>query len=1183
MHFNYTYDSFIAATSYEIVALYDLFLFLITYILQAVEVLYLYTFTRPVLLLCICIISVICYHYRASLNELIESFLCLLWKSFLSLLSELCTTAWKQLRITLAPFMAKYLVHFPQGRLEQFRSIFYASDIMIANAPGRLNPHAALNNIRVSARNFIKLFAQSINYTIYSPSMSLSEQRAKVAGSRLYYDERDLKQEVQNDDVPEDDTVISLIDVDYFLEEYEFHDYMKTGNPILMYTYVPETLTRDVEEHGYVSAFDNDARLLVSIPDGPSGGFCHHLWNWRSDTITFRSYNLFSFVTAHVHIKQIEDDRALVILIPYVHGGLLATLYFWMFPIRSTRLQRFDPRVPSRDGQNLFMQLPNRVCLSRLGLYVTVNLTLRQHAELVALNTSSPKSYEQSTLQITEDVDLIKTTKLFYANWITSNQMLAPVMDPTGSYTIVYYGVKPISDSKDRETVLMNPFINQNFTPSINIQNEVAIIEHRIQIPRSKDHVVPHKYYKYLDEFCDQLSAVVNVLYPFTREEIVEGATKKTYYDRVSNGFTFLRKFKKIDDLAKRLNKLGEYVDGKFVEGLRKIPWPYERVKLNSDPESQLDEHSKYLLDTARMLNKSFQKNEVYQEIKFPRNISAVDSAHVIQWLQYWLAVSKSMVAYTFWYAFGRDPAEYELLISSRFTDAEDLIETDFSKFDGTQGQFCRNIELAVLYRLFPKSEHDIIRSMAANLNWTRFRTTLNLKYNTQWSRLSGSGDTSPGNTIIAAFTDYCYNRECNLNPDEAYVKLGVFGGDDGVIRAFDDGTKYENVCKDLGFVVKAKLIKKRAQPKTSTSFATTDAPVTFLGRVFPDIWHSPASFYDPTRALGRLHVVPENVLPGKIKLTAINKMIGYYVTETGIMADLAKKVVDEIVEKDESLILENNLMIDEHSRFHGIKVNLCRSYKNLLTEYKDKKLYSPVDPSYILGYTAFKLGLVIGDLEKMLKDWTPFGTPIDIPDKQLIVPKVEGENVTVVANDQYILAKAMFAPQEVTANNRKCDLDKKEVPPYCSMLRKCNIKDTGCNLRHEVDEKSNHCIKFILGRCKKDCMSNEASKRKCKFLHTGFSVTKIPANYAEAVKAPGPPVAQTGAEKQTRTNNNTRKFPTAKSTLKPAQQKKSSKKYARKNHAKQPPEQRQSVATKKTGEKESRPKQGVQPPNKSQ
>lgn len=231
----------------------------------------------------------------------------------------------------------------------------------------------------------------------------------------------------------------------------------------------------------------------------------------------------------------------------------------------------------------------------------------------------------------------------------------------------------------------------------------------------------------------------------------------------------------------------------------------------------------------------AFVKKEAYPAGKEPRNISNVMTKHNVELSRYTYAFKRGVLAYQHWYM----PAKSMIEIAKRLRlfvsdSGYPVVETDFSRFDGTISRWLReHVEIAAYRRFYPEAADLLVLELDA-----KAETTEGYQYEVDGSRLSGSPATTDGNTMIAAFVDYVAARIIGLAPRDAYASIGLHFGDDGVSRPFPN---LEAVASEMGLKLKC---------------ITRHDFVGFLGRIYPDPLLCLGSFQDPIRSWSKLTVL---------------------------------------------------------------------------------------------------------------------------------------------------------------------------------------------------------------------------------------------------------------------------------------------------------------------------------------
>lgn len=283
---------------------------------------------------------------------------------------------------------------------------------------------------------------------------------------------------------------------------------------------------------------------------------------------------------------------------------------------------------------------------------------------------------------------------------------------------------------------------------------------------------------------------------------------------------------------------------------------------------------------------KSFQKAEAYASLAPPRNITTVDPAYRVTYSRYTLAYSDYVMKRCTWYAFGRPPRDLCEAIHLASQEASTWLGTDFSKFDGSRHEFFIELEARALEQAFPNDGY-YVRDLLMRQYKQRAVTAYGVKYAIGSSRLSGSPDTSLGNSLDNAFLAFCVHRETGLSPFDAWSQLGFYGGDDGITylhenrdtsaRALEEA--YSRIVNnDFGMDIKI-IVTHRARGRMNGEQELGDHRVPFLGREFVNPWESCAFIADVPRQIAKAHIscAPTGIDP---KVAAMSKARGVLVTE---------------------------------------------------------------------------------------------------------------------------------------------------------------------------------------------------------------------------------------------------------------------------------------------------------------
>ena len=172
-----------------------------------------------------------------------------------------------------------------------------------------------------------------------------------------------------------------------------------------------------------------------------------------------------------------------------------------------------------------------------------------------------------------------------------------------------------------------------------------------------------------------------------------------------------------------------------------------------------------------------------------PRAISQIEGPVKLAYSQFIYALSDALKGFE-WYAFGKTPRKIAERIAQLCFRAESHADnTDYSRQDGRVNEVVRLFERMLMLALFHPSFHVEMLKLMRSQTGLRARTTFGVKYDTGYARASGSPETSAFNTILNAFIAYLAFRMTRvdgryLKPEEAWARLGIYGGDDSLTTA---------------------------------------------------------------------------------------------------------------------------------------------------------------------------------------------------------------------------------------------------------------------------------------------------------------------------------------------------------------------------------------------------------------
>jgi hypothetical protein len=290
----------------------------------------------------------------------------------------------------------------------------------------------------------------------------------------------------------------------------------------------------------------------------------------------------------------------------------------------------------------------------------------------------------------------------------------------------------------------------------------------------------------------------------------------------------------------------------------------------------------------------AFIKSECYMMINDPRIISTMPANLKRDFSRFIYPLQDKFKAVR-WYAFGKTPREIESHLAVMLSRAQGCVETDFSRWDGRVNNVNRYLELRFLLRAFNWRYHGEIRE-AHKSHYNQRAKLGSVTYFTWWARLSGSVATALFNGVGNAFVTFCMHRRLGRAPGEAYIRIGIAGGDDGVavIDSPNEAVQMVEIADELGHKIEA-------------NFRPRGSYVTFLSRDFgKNTWFGfPNSCTCLYRQLDKLHMAPNlKGLPVGLEAQskAIQKAMSIVMTDsqTPILGDWAVRVMEIFLALDD-------------------------------------------------------------------------------------------------------------------------------------------------------------------------------------------------------------------------------------------------------------------------------------------
>lgn len=693
--------------------------------------------------------------------------------------------------------------------------------------------------------------------------ISPSPREKDCDGIRDYYTLADLRCQTKNDPIT-DNHVIIMTDVDYYVNMDEI---LSHGRPVLLYTFQPTKVAGPVK-NGYFT-IEHDT-VTYHVKGGKD--VKHKIWNYSVDTIYtpnivsgwFETYfyaitdtlgeltpidgffgllsglgkltpfhkeiNNFLYQTVTVStIDQfyLSEHRTITTIVPYARcpTDIIDTL------APATRLVRMNYQVPDEDHiePKNDLRFNCLVHISDSGPNISVGIAGELAQATLPLSLFESLRTAHSLAKARALSDTVRRSKLDNNESATLHCFLTGVQKSTpdivhspGLFSRHFNSVDqqddtiPYDNGKEyARDYAPGPLSDTAVFPTESSNNDKATIRGRIDIPQriaNGTQYIKPQFLKFAHEFVSIIlkNTTERLGQPYSNDYVIEKQNKPRQRQRNDQGL-----FHVID---------------KFVV-------------------------------------RAFQKREAYNGPNYPRNISTVPGYHNTRLSGFTYAFKDAVLRTHDWYQPCRTPEEIAANVHALAQKHEYLVETDYSKFDGTVTRWIReNVEFPCYLRWVAPEHRDELNTLLLS-ELDAPGTTNTISYSPGCSRLSGSPLTTDGNTICNAFVSYCAARSMKYTEAEAFSDIGLCYGDDGLRGGNVANTKLRKIASRLGFDLRV------------CNRAKAGSPVSFLSRVFADPWTSPASIQSPLRTLLKIHTTVDRRT--KLSVVGAAKTTAYLVTDS--------------------------------------------------------------------------------------------------------------------------------------------------------------------------------------------------------------------------------------------------------------------------------------------------------------
>lgn len=691
-------------------------------------------------------------------------------------------------------------------------------DIKQRQADNHTHPVSAAD--RNSSSLFADHLAAQLGLTPYYVQCSKADLRRGRLGSRKWYWSKDLTT-AEHMFAPPQNSLLVLTDVDQYMDMNEFLS--RNTHPVLIYTFQPGQCSADRGDYCYT--FTND---VVNYRVAGGGLYQHMVWNWSAETITasWKIAGIPAYSTAYlIDRRQTDADHQYIFLSPI--GS-----WYGSSPsnqkISNHELARIH--MSQGNGYNRMLLQKRDGCMistGREGLYTSalVSVTVDNAIQLQMEEGKHPMSLGAiKTMMPGRDNEAVVIHSYF--NNVTTDKpaVMCPVAAGVRNYQ--YAPRQYDGDAKPSLVPFMSPLLHGAFAPDKTKANEKSCIEQRIT--KVKSPVLPTTPFISLcmQEFCEHFISNAD------KQKLIPVEVSEVW-----------------DNMIRPTQRLG------LLESLARTSYKF--------------------------ITETFMKAEAYANCKPPRNISTIDPKLKLEYSTITYALTNVLKKHK-WYAFGKNPKQIATRVAHVCNNAQFVVNSDFSKFDGHVSNLLRDFELMVMMRAFHPMYHEKVRECHAAQYKIKGVAKFGTKYDTDYTRLSGSPETALFNSIDNAFVAYLAFRFAKLEPKTAFASLGIYGGDDGLTADLPT-TTYKQAATAIGQVL------------TTERVLRGELGVKFLARLYsPHVWEGDInSVCDIKRQAAKFHTtvgMPPNVTPTD-KLLEKVRCVLLSDRNTPVIGDFARKV----------------------------------------------------------------------------------------------------------------------------------------------------------------------------------------------------------------------------------------------------------------------------------------------------
>lgn len=711
-------------------------------------------------------------------------------------------------------------------KYENYRSAF--TDLPITEQkPVQNHTHPVEASTRSTAVVFFEKLARKLGMEYYSYQKSNSDTRRGNVGYREYYWLKDLTTKPEMTPLT-DNHLIGMVDVDYYVDMP--HYLAGLTQPVILYTFIPDEVCGNV--NGASFTFNKDSEVEMVISGGAN--YQHKLWNYGVDNVFCWKSVRNGLVSTNYLVDRrcLGPHRYMVMLTPLASWGTIGTL----LALCTSKFVKYNPltRLQVCTGEFLKLYIKTkealRVSIARVRSHVGCTIDAKDADLIETMARIGKVDISIPTVKsiVSDTHKAAVLVDYFRTEEITPADYVFPVDLGVRSYQVFSKEYDP--DAKPAMKPFMSPIVHGCFSPDKSIGNERFSVDERVRKTASDVRMTPFLH-KVINEFLELFIPVPYQHHPRDLDEV------------------------------------------------------YERQ--NKPSQRQIIERASLMARAKRVVS-SFLKAEAYGNIKPPRTISTINGVDKVDYSRYMYAFSDHLKTMP-WYAFGHKPIDISVRVAEVCEYADHVIGTDLSRMDGRVSELLRELEEAATLRFFAKEYHDDLMDKQRSQIGLKAYTSSGVEYETGFSRLSGSPETSGFNTMDNAFINFLAFRMMKqdgqfMPPQEAWDSLGIYGGDDG-LTADVDPKCLEKAAKMVGQVLTAEVVK------------SGELGVKFLARCYSrNVWYgSLDSCCDIARTLSKFHASPNlpEKIPHIVKLYEKIRSFAYTDLHTPVIGDLIKRWYD--------------------------------------------------------------------------------------------------------------------------------------------------------------------------------------------------------------------------------------------------------------------------------------------------